>query len=614
MRVAMTPIEPKTSRWDSGPDSMEFSSFVDLARYRADTQPLDRAYVYLKDGEVETGTLTYQALDQTARAIAVQLHKHVRPGDRVLLAYPPGLDFITAFFGCLYGGVIAVPVSPPTGPSDWSRFKKILHDAGATTVCTSTSRIGGIQVASVAAGSDMQEKLRYLLTDSIDKKCAREWQDPDVGEASLAFLQYTSGSTGLPKGVMVSHGNLLHNEWMIRRGFEHSERTIVVGWLPLYHDMGLIGNVLQPLYLGIPSILMLPVAFLVKPVRWLQAISRYRATTSGGPNFAYELCVRRVSEEQKLGLDLSCWDLAFNGSEVVRHDTLTRFSENFASCGFRKSAFYCCYGLAESTLFVTASAKSADPIVKSIDADALQQHRVVAASGKTKNAIDVVGCGRALELKVVIVNPETRLLCAPNNVGEIWVQGKSTAHGYWNNPQSTEATFNARLADTGEGPFMRTGDLGFIQDGHLFVTGRLKDLIIIRGRNYYPNDIEAIVQASHPSLRSDSGAAFSLDFNGEESLVMVQEVDRSQSRDLDSVVVLDAVRFAVMTQLGLPLHDVVLLKHGKLPKTSSGKIRRRACRESYLAGTLEVFNEVSEQVADKVRHATASVANDSSSL
>lgn len=579
-------------------DIGDFSSMVDLARHRAKVQPLDKAYVFLKDGEVEVGTLTYHELDRMARAIAVELRDYVEPGDRVALAYPPGLDFISAFFGCLYAGVVAVPVYPPTRPNDWLRFEKIAMNAGATTVLTNAALIAGARLESCAATAGAENKLRYLTTEAVRQTRAGEWQDPDMSPGNLAFLQYTSGSTGTPKGVIVSHGNLLHNQRLIKRGFQHSGRTVFVGWLPLYHDMGLIGNVLQPLYLGIPSILMAPAAFIVKPLRWLQAISRYRATTSGGPNFAYELCVRRIAEEQQAGIDLSCWDVAFNGSEKVRSDTIARFTEKFSSCGFRKSAFLCCYGLAESTLFVTGEKQSAAPTVVSIDADELQQHRVMAANDETRNAVDVVACGRSVELQVIIVDPATQITCAPGAVGEIWIKGGSVAQGYWGHPQVTQATFNASLFDTGEGSFMRTGDLGFLQNEELFVTGRLKDLIIIRGRNYYPNDIEATVQASHPSLRPDCGAAFAVDINGVESLVVVQEISRADRRNIDIDAVVGAAHLAVTAELGMALHELVLLKQGALPKTSSGKTRRGACRDAYLAGRLEVFGQLNERLPE----------------
>ncbi|MGH8488448.1 MAG: fatty acyl-AMP ligase [Gammaproteobacteria bacterium] len=565
-------------------EAFEFSSLVELARYRAICQPGDKAYVYLRDGEVEAGTMTYKTLDQRARVIAVQLQQRFRSRERVLLAYPSGLDFITAFFGCLYAGVVAVPAYPPGGSTDGPRFAKIALDAAAAGVCTNVERIDGVR--SALSATPLLKDLPCLATDETSDAQADQWRDPSVGPEYLAFLQYTSGSTGTPKGVMVSHGNLLHNQRLIKQGFEHSNRTIGTGWLPLYHDMGLIGNVLQPLYLGIPCVLMSPMAFIFKPVRWLQAISRYRATSSGGPNFAYDLCVRRVTEEQKADLDLSCWELAFNGSETVRLETLTQFAQKFSSCGFRREAFFCCYGMAESTLFVTSSKKSVFPTTKSIDGDALQQHRVLVTTGESKSTVNVVGCGRALGQQVVIVNPDTRRCLRPDGVGEIWIKGSSVAQGYWNDPESTVAVFNAHLADTGEGPFLRTGDLGFVQDGELFVTGRLKDLIIIRGRNYYPHDIETIVQESHPALWNGAGAAFSVDADGEERLVVAHEVSRTGLRNLPRDEVVGAVRLALMAKPGLPLHELVLLKQGSLPKTSSGKIRRRASRDAYLRGAL----------------------------
>lgn len=574
--IRLPPIVPR--------EAFDFSSLVELARYRAIRQPGDKAYVYLKDGEVEAGTMTYETLDQRARVIAVQLQRRFIPRDRLLLAYPSGLDFIAAFFGCLYAGVVAVPAYPPGGPTDGPRFANIALDAAAAGVCTTVARIDSVR--SALSVTPLLKDLPCLATDETSDAQADQWRDPSVGPEYLAFLQYTSGSTGTPKGVMVSHSSLLHNQLLIKQGFEHSDRTIVVGWLPLYHDMGLIGNVLQPLYLGIPCVLMSPMAFVFKPVRWLQAISRYRATSSGGPNFAYDLCVRRVTDEQKADLDLRSWEIAFNGSETVRLETLTRFAQEFSSYGFRKEAFVSCYGMAESTLLVTSNNKSEFPTTKSIDGDALQRHRVLVTTGESKSLVNVVGCGRALGQQVLIVNPDTHRCLTPDAVGEIWIKGRSVAQGYWNNPESTAAVFNAHLADTGEGPFLRTGDLGFLQNGELFVTGRLKDLIIIRGRNYYPHDIETIVKESHPALWNGAGATFSVDADGEERLVVAHEVSRTGLRNLPRGAVVGAVRLALMAKLGLPLHELLLLKQGSLPKTSSGKIRRRASRDAYLNGAL----------------------------
>ncbi len=567
------------------PQDIELASIVELARYRARQQPRDRAYVYLKDGEIESEVLSYEALDRRARAIAAWLQQYVTQGARVALAYAPGLDFISGFFGCLYAGVVAVPVYPPNGSGDVRRFARILSDAGCAAVCTHDVRADAVRAALASTASTRE--LPCLSTGDCVDVYADQWLDPGIGSDSLAFLQYTSGSTGTPKGVMVSHGNLLHNQRLIARAFQHSNATVGVSWLPLYHDMGLIGHVLQPLYLGVTSVLMAPTAFIFKPVRWLQAITRYRATSSGGPNFAYDLCLRRITEKQMAGLDLRSWDLAFNGSETVRLETMQRFAQKFAACGFRREAFLCCYGMAESTLFVSGTRKNGFPTAKSLDSNALERHRVLVAGNASKSRVDVVSCGRVLDQEVAIVDPDRHQRCAPEGVGEIWLKGESVAHGYWRNPDSTAATFQAHIANSGEGPFLRTGDLGFIQNGELHVTGRLKELIIIRGRNYYPHDIEAAVRASHPAFGGGAGAAFSIAADDEERLVVAHEVGRSELRRLPSAEVIGAARLAVMAQLGLTLHDLVLLKHGSLPKTSSGKIRRRAFRDAYMNGRYE---------------------------
>jgi acyl-CoA synthetase (AMP-forming)/AMP-acid ligase II len=565
-----------------------YATLVELLSDRAWRQPLDTAYIFLKDGEQEQERLTFADLDREARRIATALQACTRPGDRALLIYPPGLGFLKAFFGCLYAGVLAVPVYPPTARRGWPRLHGIAADCAARVVCTLSAQLPDLRRGFAA--SPQTRGARLLATDAPQGADSDSWRPPDIGADSLAFLQYTSGSTGAPKGVMVSHGNLLHNQALIKRRFEHSERTRFVGWVPLYHDMGLIGNVLQPLYLGIPSVLMSPVSFLVKPVRWLQAISRYRATTSGGPNFAYELCVRRVSDEQMQGVDLSRWELAFNGAEPVCADTLSRFSERFAPWGFREEAFFPCYGLAESTLLVTGTDKASRPTVASFDAVPLQNHRVAPVAGAQAGAITLASSGRAAGMELLIVDPDTHQGCAPAQVGEIWVRGDSVARGYWENAQSTEATFGARLAGSRRGPYLRTGDLGFVRDGELFVTGRLKDLIIIRGRNYYPQDIEVSVQQSHAGFRNGCGAAFSLDTGGEEALVVVHEVRKDAAAKLDAADAQSLVRRAIMADHGLPLHDLVLIRHGTLLKTSSGKIRRAACRQAYLNDDLQVLS------------------------
>ncbi|MDF5707242.1 MAG: amino acid adenylation domain-containing protein [Nostoc sp. S4] len=567
--------------------SQDITTLVNLLRYRAVVQPSKVAFTFLEDGEIEKASLTYEELDRQARAIAVQLQSLGVAGSRALLLYPPGLEFIAAFFGCLYSQTVAVPAYPPRRNQNLSRLQAIVSDANAKVALTTTSVLTNLQ--GRLAESPELASLEWLGTDNVNSQLASNWQKPEVNADTLAFLQYTSGSTGTPKGVMLTHGNLLHNEEMIRRSFQHTEESLVVGWLPLFHDMGLIGNVLQPLYLGVPSILMSPVEFLQQPLRWLKAISRYKATTSGGPNFAYDLCVHKITPEQLQGLDLSSWSLAFNGAEYIRAETLDRFAATFATCGFRREAFYPCYGMAETTLFVSGGGKKSPPIVSQVEAVALEQNRVVETNGEEGNAKKIVGCGHAwLDEKIVIANPESLRECSFGEVGEIWVSGANVAQGYWNQPAQTEKTFNAFLTDSGKGPFLRTGDLGFIQDGELFVTGRLKDVIIIRGRNHYPQDIELTVEQSHPALNPGCGAAFAVEINGEERLVVVQEIERSSLRKFDVNQVTADIRRAVAQQHELQVYGVVLLKTGSLPKTSSGKIQRHACRSGFIAGNLAV--------------------------
>jgi len=394
-------------------------------------------------------------------------------------------------------------------------------------------------------------------------------------------LQYTSGSTGQPKGVMVSHGNLLHNSARICQFFGHSEVSRGVSWLPPYHDMGLVGGIIQPLYVGVPTALMPPVAFLQKPLRWLRMISQYGATNSGGPNFAYDLCVQKTTPEQRAQLDLSHWQVAFSGAEPVRPETLQRFADTFASVGFRPEAFYPCYGMAETTLMVTGGEVEAVPRVDYLNEHALRHHQVVSEAEADGQA--VVSCGRSSsDQGLLIVDPDTGIPCADEEVGEIWVGvSGSLAKGYWRQPDQTHETFQAQTA-AGQGPFLRTGDLGFLREGELFVTGRRKELIIIRGRNYYPKDIETTVETAHKALRPGAGAAFAVTVEGQERLVVVQEVKRTYLRNLDGDAIVDQVRAAIAEQHDLQLYALQLIKTGSIPKTSSGKIQRLQCRSGYL--------------------------------
>jgi acyl-CoA synthetase (AMP-forming)/AMP-acid ligase II len=456
-------------------NELNASNFVDILRRRVlQTPPHQNAYTFLGDGETEEVSFTYADLDQRARAIGAMLQSQTAPGARALLLYPPGLDYIAAFFGCLYAGVVAVPAYPPHRARverALPRLQAIARDARPAIALT-TSPIQDILSASAAQTHGLSE-LHWLATDTIADQLADDWRPPALTGESLAFLQYTSGSTSTPRGVMVSHANLLHNQRMIRQAFAHTEHACIVGWLPLYHDMGLIGNVLQPLYLGVPCILMSPMSFLQSPFRWLQAISRYRATTSGGPNFAYDLCVRKISPEQRATLDLGCWQVAFNGAEPVRADTLERFTAAFAPCGFRRQAFYPCYGLAEATLFVAGGAAEVAPSTHTFQRTALSQGQAILVAGDQPDQQTLVSCGQSWsDQRIEIVAAGTDVACSPGQVGEIWVSGASVAQGYWDRPDETQHTFRATLADGAERVFLRTGDLGFIQNGELFVTGR----------------------------------------------------------------------------------------------------------------------------------------------
>jgi amino acid adenylation domain-containing protein len=526
------------------------------------------AFLFLDDAGEPSESIDYAGLDRRARAVATALvRRGAVAGDPVLLLYPPGLDLIASFWGCLYAGAVAVPAYPPRPGGADARLAAVAGDCRPRLVAT-TSRLEG-RVGSLLAG------VEHIATDTLtdEGELAASWRPPGVGRDHVAFLQYTSGSTSAPKGVMVRHGNLLHNQEAIRRAFGTTEASVVAGWLPLYHDMGLIGTVLHPLYLGARCVLTSPLAFLRRPRLWLEMIDRHRATVSGGPNFAYDLCVRRVPESERAGLDLSSWRVAFNGAEPVRARTLEEFAAAFAPCGFDRRAFFPCYGLAESTLFVTGADLEAPPTIAAFDPAALEAGRAEPAP----EGRELVSSGRPVDARVEIVDPGTGARRAPGRIGEIWVASESVAAGYRGGGEAGAETFGATLE--GDGQFLRTGDLGFLRDGELFVTGRLKDLIILRGRNLYPQDVEATAEASHPALRPAGAAAFAVDVAGEERLVVAAELERRREGEAPEAVA--ALRRAVADQHQAAVHEVVLLRAGTLPRTTSGKLRRAACRAFY---------------------------------
>ncbi|MBF2003216.1 MAG: AMP-binding protein [Synechococcales cyanobacterium M58_A2018_015] len=578
-------------------------TFIEVLRERAMHQPNQEGYCFLYDGETQFHRLSYGELDQQARAIAAVLQHLKLQGERALLLYPPGLDYIVAFFGCLYAGVIAVPAYPPRPNQTLNRLASLASDAQAQIVLTTHARLAELQQQtqfSVAAQ-------HWIATDTVAAALAADWQPLRFSSDTLAFLQYTSGSTGQPKGVQISHGNLLHNSALIHQRFGHSPASRGVIWLPPYHDMGLIGGILQPLYGGFPVVLMSPVAFLQKPIRWLQTISRYQGTTSGAPTFAYQRCLEKVSAQQRAELDLSCWDVAFVGAEPIRADTLRQFAAAFAPCGFRPEAFYPCYGLAEATLFVAGAAKGKGAKPIALSKAALQQHRVEifpsqdsapespseSATPDPASVQTMISSGR-LDLDVIIVDPETRRLCAPEEIGEIWLAGDSVAQGYWQQPELTRQTFQARLSNPLSDPpkaYLRTGDLGFLHQDELYITGRLKDIIIIRGQNHYPQDIEQTSEQSYPDLVGGTAAAFSIERDQTEQLVLVQEVARERWRSINADTAIEAIRAALSQHHQLQADAVVLVKPGSIPKTSSGKVQRHICREKFCDGNLDVIRQ-----------------------
>ena len=555
-------------------------SFVDLLRHKAEVQPEHRVFTFLEDGEARETHLTYGQLHQRASAIAAHLETKGLAGERALLLYAPGFEYICSFFGCLYAGVTAVPAYPPDPlrlQRSLPRLQAIIKDAGCATILTTEDILGTAKTLMSSAPAMAQ--ISWCTTDGDLGSDPASATQRSFGLNDLAFLQYTSGSTGTPKGVMLTHGNLLHNQMLISRAFELTDNHTCVIWLPPYHDMGLIGGIMATLYVGFHTVLMSPIAFLERPIRWLEAISKYKGTLSGGPNFAYDLCARRLTQADRERLDLSSWKLAFSGAEPVRADTMDRFSEATGDCGFNPASFYPCYGLAEGTLLVTGSQPGKIPArIKPTEI----------GPGEPKNKIHVSSGRPPRGARLLIVDPETLQPCSQGTTGEIWVAGGSNASGYWNRPEASKETFDARTAD-GEGPFLRTGDLGFLKDDDLFVTGRLKDLIIVRGQNHYPQDLEQTVEQCHPALKPGGCVAFAAPSEGNDQLVIVAEIDTSRQPDL--LAVIRGLRQAISERHELAADAIVLIKPRSLPKTSSGKVQRRQTRKEFLAERLRIVKQ-----------------------
>jgi acyl-CoA synthetase (AMP-forming)/AMP-acid ligase II len=568
-----------------------FTSLVDLLRHRATEQPDDRAYIFLSDQGQEESVLTFAELNRRATNVAARL-SHSQIGDRALLLFGPGLDFVVAYFGCLLAGVIAVPMMLPRRNSSLDSSASILVDCSARFAITNSHLS--------SARPDVLErfqgyKMEWIILDpGLGRSLDPNRLLPTPGPDDIAFLQYTSGSTSDPKGVMVTHGNLIENLEMIRLTLDNTGQSTYASWVPLYHDMGLILNVLQSLYLGALCVLLAPVTFIQRPLRWLRAIHDYRAEVAGAPNFAFDLCVQRFRADQVKDLDLSCWKLAFNAAEPVRADTIERFATTFSPYGFEPRVMYPLYGMAEATLLISAGRRGAGPVIRTVSRDAFQRHQVAAPAGR-EDAHRVVGCGRnIIGQRIAIVDPETRRRLEADRIGEVWVGGPHICKGYWSNPATTSSTFQARIEGEDE-LWLRTGDLGFMDEaGELFITGRIKDVIIVRGINYYPQDIENTVYDSHPALRRHCGAAFSvLTENNEEKVILVQEVERTHRRDIEIEEIVACIREAVANEHEIALDSILLIRPGTIPKTTSGKIQRSAARRMWLQNSFKAIDMLS---------------------
>jgi len=563
------------------------SSLVALLAERARTQTDERAYAFLSDRGVEEAALTYGELRNAARALAARLKKRASRGDRALLVFPPGLEFMVAFFGCLMAGIIAVPMMMP---------RRNARDASGAILENCEPKLA-LTTSAFTLRQDLLSRferagLQWLAVD-LDGEPSDQAELPLPDPEAVAFLQYTSGSTSDPKGVAVTHANLIANLEMIRLSLGNSSRSTYVNWVPLYHDMGLILNALQAFYVGAPCMLMAPNGFMQRPLNWLRAIHHYKAEVACGPNFGYDLCVSRYRADQMEGIDLSHWKIALNGAEPVRAETIAKFIDTFAAHGFQPRAVFPAYGMAEATLLISGGGRGAGHVTRTVSQAALQAH-AIASPADAADAQTLVGCGRALEDEdIAIVDPETRMRLPLDRVGEVWVDGPNVARLYWRNEAATAASLNAEIAeDASSARWLRTGDLGFVDEsGELFITGRIKDLIIIRGINHYPQDIEQTVQQLHPSLRQNGGAAFSvLDETGEETLVVVQEIERTERNRIDADELTGLIREGIADQHEVFARHIALIRPGSLPKTTSGKIQRSLARKLWLEGRLNMLD------------------------
>lgn len=565
---------------------LQCESLVDVVRLRAIHSPDKKSCTFLNKDLEET--MTYEQLDQRAKAIAATLQAEgVKPGDRVLLLFAPGLSLIQAFFGCLYAGCIAVPIYPPAQEKLLDKAQRIVANSKPIIVFMIADHINKFTTNELNANPRFLG-LPTLALDNIESSKSSNWQPTSVKSNDIAFLQYTSGSTMHPKGVMVSHHNLLDNLSKIFTSFHMNDETILFSWLPPHHDMGLIGCILTPVYGGIPIIMMSPFSFLQNPLSWLKNITKYKATISGSPNFAYDYCVKRIKEEKKEGLDLSSWITAFNGAEPVRAETMEHFYQAFKNYGFRKEAFYPCYGLAEATLLVTGGTPGNPCKTLTLAKEQFQDHRVHFSEDNNPGSYKLVSSGNPIQT-VKIIDSDTLIPCDSDQVGEIWVSGNSIAHGYWNQPEETMHAFQGQInGDDNTQTYLRTGDLGFLHENELYVTGRIKDLIILYGKNHYPQDIEYSLMHSPLHRVLGKCAAFVIQEDHEYKLTVMCEVKNRFMDEATQDTLFNDIFELIYQNHQLEVHTIALIPLKAMPHTTSGKIRRNFCRKHLLDNTLPI--------------------------
>ncbi len=569
------------------PIANKCDTYIEVIKNRTLQKPDHIVFRFLNDGVTESESLTYIELETRSKALGASMQEYGEKGDRVLLLFPAGLDYIASIFSCFYSGFIAVPAYPPRRNQKIHRLKSIIEDSKAK-ICILSHKVYETIERNFSEDPDLQN-INWIIYEDIKDDNYKNFKEPLIKEDDIALIQYTSGSTGSPKGVMLTQLNLLYNSEYIRQAFDFNENSVGVNWLPIFHDMGLIGGVLQAAYLGVQNVGMPPTAFLKSPYNWLKAMEKYKGTTGGGPNFGFDYCLEKISDEQKQELDLKTVRTFYCGSEPVRKHTMIEFSKQF---GIEERQMYPVYGMAETTLIASGGYQTEDPKYLSLKSDYLSKEIIEVAENTNEKVTELVGCGHTwMETEIIIVKPETFEKLDENTIGEIWIKGPTVAKGYWNKPEETERSFNAFTTNTNEGPFLRTGDMGFLREKELYITGRLKDLIIVRGRNYYPNDLEFTIQNCHDDFRNNGVAVISVLKNGEEKLVVVQELERTALRKDNHDELISLIRKVISEEYELDVYAVCLIRTGSIPLTSSGKIQRRQTKYDYLNNDLNIVKQ-----------------------